>query len=107
MKKLSLPEFRDYCNTHLFHSIIFATSNQSWKSFDSTMTIGYSFSRMIISFNPNVIYLKDKGNSMQFNRIKEVKLNEKKCALGTIFTLVCGNSSGNKTEDMEYTLVGQ
>lgn len=106
MKKLSLPEFRDYCNSHLFNSIIFTTSNQSWHSFDCQVTTGLEFSKMIISFNPNIIYLKDKRNSMQFNKIKEVKLDEGKCALGTIFTLVCGNSN-NKADDVEYTLVGQ
>ena len=106
MKKLSLPEFRDYCKTHLFNSIIFATSNQSWSSVDYPIAVGLEFSNMVISFNPNIIYLKDRGNSMQFNKIKEVKLDENKCALGTIFTLVCGNYSDAKA-DAEYTLIGQ
>lgn len=106
MKKLSLPEFRDYCNTHLFNTIIFATSNQSWHSVDYSVAAGLEFNRMIISFNPNIIYLKDKKNSMQFNKIKAVKLDEGECALGTIFTLVCGDSR-SKSNDTEYTLVGR
>lgn len=106
MKKLSLSEFRDYCNTHLFNTIIFATSNQSWHYVDYPVAAGLEFSRMTISFNPNIIYLKDKKNSIQFNKIKEVKLDDAKCVLGTIFTLVCGDSK-SKSNDIEYTLIGR
>ena len=106
MKKLSLPEFRDYCDTLSFRTIILSTVNQSWHSVDSTYSASLEFNQIIISFNPNIIYLRDKRNSLQLNKVKTIKLSEDKCLLGKVFTVVCGDLQ-SKFNDVEYTLIAQ
>ena len=106
MKKLSLSEFREYFNALSLNKIIVSTENQSWNSVDSTISVCFEFKKMVITFNPNIIYLNNGENFMQLNKVKLVKLSEAPCLLGKIFTVVCGDSSG-KLKDTEYTLIAQ
>ena len=107
MKKLSLSEFRDYCGALSYGKIIFSTdNNQSWNSVDSTISTELEFNNMLITFNPNVIYLKDRNNSMRFKKVKAIKLHEEDCILGKVFTVVCGDLH-TKSNDKEYTLIAQ
>lgn len=106
MKKLSLPEFRDYCNNIIFNTIIFSTSNQTWDRVDSTIAASLSFNSMIFTFNPNIIHLRNNQENIRFKKVKFVKLHDRKCLLGKVFTVVCGDTVA-KTNDMEYTLILQ
>lgn len=104
MKKLSLPEFRDYYGAHSFDKIIYSSANQSWNSIDSTSSTELVFKRMIMTFNPNIIHLRNGENSLRFNRVKAIKLHEDECLLGKVFTVVCGDLKTN-SNDKEYTLI--
>ena len=106
MKKLSLSEFRDYCGALSYGKIIFSTDNQSWNSIDSTVSTKLEFNNMLITFNPNVIYLKDNKNSMRFKKVKSIKIHEEDSILGKVFTVVCGDLH-TKLNDKEYTLIAQ
>lgn len=105
MKKLSLSEFRDYCAMLSFGTIIFSTDNQSWNCVDSTVAAGLVFNKMTMTFNPNIIHLSTKRNSIQFKKVKAIKLHENKCLLGEVFTIICGDLT--KANDIEYTLIAQ
>lgn len=104
MKKLSLPEFRDYCGAQSFDKIIFASANQSWNNIDSTFSTELVFKRMMITFNPNIIHLRSGENILRFNKVKAIKLYEDDCLLGKVFTIVCGDLKSN-SNDKEYTLI--
>lgn len=106
MKNLSLSEFRDYCGALSYGKIIFSADNQPWNSVDSLISAELEFNNMLITFNPNVIYLKDRRNSMRFKKVKAIKLHEEDCILGKVFTVVCGDTH-TKLNDKEYTLIAQ
>ena len=105
MKKLlSLPEFRDYCDTISFNKIIYSSDNQSWNCVSSLISTELVFNRMLMTFNPNIIHLNNGENSLHLIRVKAVKIHEVHCMLGEVFTVVCGDSLG-ELNDKEYTLV--
>lgn len=105
MQKLTLPEFRDYINTVSYCKFIFNTSNQNWDLIDSSIAGKFEFSTMLITFNPNIIYLKDGKNQLQIKKIKSVVIQDDK-VLGDKITFACDDSTyqgGIK----EYTLIAQ
>lgn len=106
MKKLSLPEFRDFCNNGSFRKIIYATCNQQRNNTGTLSAFSLEFSKMQFTFNPDIIYLTDSRNSMRLNNVKGVKIHDEKCLLGTIFTVICC-VSGTLSGTEEYTLIAQ
>lgn len=106
MKKLSLLEFRDYCNSLSASTFIFSTDNQQWRGVDDNVSMDLVFHKMIITFSPNTIFFKDHRNSLRLDKVKAIKMRDSQCPLGEIFTVVCGDLIG-QTHDKEYTLVAQ
>lgn len=106
MKKLSLSEFKDYINSTPVNKFIFSSSNQSWQSIEDTLSLELTFKRMIITFCPNTIFFTDNTNTLRLDRVKGVKIQEATCALGGIFTVICGDIDST-THDKEYTLIAQ
>ena len=104
MKKLSLPEFRDYCGAHPFDRIIYSSANQTQRSIDATTSANFVFNRMIMTFNPNIIHLKSGENSLRLNKVKAIRLSDEESLLGKVFTVICGDSI-SKNNDKEYTLI--
>lgn len=104
MKKLSLPEFRDYCGAHHFNRIIYSSVNQTQRSIDATTSANFVFNRMIMTFNPNIIHLKSGENSLSLNKVKSIRLSDEESLLGKVFTVICGDSI-SKNNDKEYTLI--
>ena len=104
MKKLSLPEFRDYCGAHHFNRIIYSSVNQTQHSIDATTSANFVFNRMIMTFNPNIIHLKSGENSLSLNKVKAIRLSDEESLLGKVFTVICGDSI-SKNNDKEYTLI--
>lgn len=106
MKKLSLPEFRDFCNNGSFRKIIYATCNQQRNNTGTLSAFSLEFSKMQFTFNPDIIYLTDRKNSMRLNNVKGVKIHDEKSLLGTVFTVICGGS-GSLLGIEEHTLIAQ
>lgn len=106
MKKLSLPEFRDYCEEYIFDKIIYSSVNQPSHSIDTTSSMSLVFDKMLMTLNPNIIHLKGGGSSLRLNKVKYIKIHEDELLIGNIFTVLCGNSLDNKA-DTEYILIGQ
>ena len=104
MKKLSLPEFKDYYCAHAFDKIIYSSVNQAWYSIDTTISANFVFNNMIMAFNPNIIYLKSGENSLSLNKVKVIRLHEEESLLGKVFTVVCGDSLC-QNNNKEYTLI--
>lgn len=105
MQKLSVWEFKEYCDNLSPRRYIFNSENQEWSRVEDTIRIKVEFGNMIISFNPNTIYLKSKNDFISLERVKYVKLSEKSL-LGEVFTIVCGNSL-NSLSDKSYTIIAQ
>ena len=104
MKKLSLPEFKDYCCAHTFDKIIYSSVNQVWYSIDTTISANFVFNNMIMTFNPNIIHLKSEENSLSLKKVKVIRLHDEESLLGKVFTVVCGDSFCSNN-NKEYTLI--
>lgn len=105
MKKISVMEFKEYCDKMSHKSFVYDTVNQSWDGAGNMMRIKIRFCDMKIIFNPNIICLASGENYMKFERVKQVIVNEKSL-LGTIFTFVCGDSQGD-SNNITYTVIAQ
>lgn len=66
MKKISLREFKDMCEELSLTNFIFSTSNQGESTTDIGMFLNLSFTKIAISFNPNVV---DFQNSITMGRV--------------------------------------
>lgn len=66
MKKISLREFKDMLDELSLTNFIFSTSNQGKSTTDIGMFLNLSFTKIAISFNPNVI---DFQNSITMGRV--------------------------------------
>lgn len=107
MKNLSLLEFQDYVNCTKMDTFIFSTDNQEWDNIDSTISFNMIFKEMIITFYPNIVFFKgDNRDSLRLSRVKAVKMETTPCALGKVFTVVCGKPN-TEEQDKEYTLIGR
>lgn len=104
MKKLLLSEFKDYCVENNFKKFIFLSDNQIKHNTDVYMHISFEFDVLKITFNPNIIYMQSGNNTMRLNKVKLIRVSEEPSLLGTVVTVVCGDSS-NKNNDREYVLV--
>lgn len=58
MSKLSIRNFKKVCDSMSFHSFIFASENQSWRTIDNPMKLDLSFKIMLISCDTNAICFK-------------------------------------------------
>lgn len=102
---MTTGEFRRYLAGHKPERIIFATENQDWFSVLDPCKVEMVFTIMLISEAPNIITMRNSLNdTMFFDRVKAVEVDEKASILGTIFRVRCGTY---KTErgDKVYTLI--
>lgn len=104
MKKLSLPEFKEYYLSRNFKKTIFSFDNQIQPNVNSFISLSFEFDIITFTFNPNVIYMKSTNNTMKLNRVKAIKVSDEPSLLGTIITVICGDSS-DKNSDKEYILI--
>jgi len=107
MKKISLLDFRELCESRSFDTFIFYTDNQPWGSVDDTICLEVIFESIIIGFNPNIIYLTGKGGSVKFNKVRTIRIHECGCLLGEVFTVVCDGCKDNNNIIKEYTLIAR
>ena len=97
---MTVREFREYIEskTHI-RKIVFWTENQECYTVVNPCKIRMEFTDISVYENPNVICLRDKSNTMTFDRVTEIHLDSKSSTLGDIVTVICGD--GGDT----YTLV--
>lgn len=107
MKKLSLLEFKEHINDIHVNTFIFSMGNQRWKSIEDTVNLELVFKEIIITFSPNTVFFTDGKNTMSFCSVKSVKISDKPCPLGEVFTLVCGSGFSEDIHNREYTLIAR
>ena len=105
-KTLSVREFKDLCDTLSPSRFIFSTENQLWDKADHTISVKLTFSIMLIAFNPNVICFKNSSDYLCLEKVKCIRTDKNKCALGTVFTIICGDFNSN-TNDVTYTIIAR
>lgn len=103
MQKLSVCEFRDFCDKMPQNHFIFDSINQNWCTVGETMKIKENFDYIKISLNPNTIYLCSSFGKLTFERVKYIEIGEPSI-LGIVFTVVCGDFSTN-LNNKSYTII--
>lgn len=103
MQKLSVSEFRDFCEKIPQRRFIFDSINQDWCAVTETMKIKQNFDGVKINFNPNTICLFSSVGRLIFERVKYIRMEEPSM-LGIVFTIVCGDFSTN-TNNKSYTII--
>lgn len=107
MRNLSLREFKNICDTLSLNKFIFSSENQCWNKVEHTLRAKLTFTIMLIAFNPNAICFKNPTNDcICLDRVKSIQMSEGISMLGTIFTVICGDSSNNYN-DMAYTIIAR
>lgn len=103
---LSVREFKDTCDSLSPSRFIFSSENQSWSKTDHMVNFSITFPIMLIAFNPNTICFKNSTDYLCLERVKYIQREKEKSALGTVFTVVCGNFN-NSLNDMSYTIIAR
>lgn len=106
MQNLSVREFKQKCECIAPKQYIFASINQAWNRVEDPMKLEMSFQIMLIAYNPNAICFKNSSGLMCLERVKKISLDDETSPLGVIFTIVCGDSSG-QDHDVSYTIIAR
>ena len=101
---MNIRELKRYCEDRSLRRILFCSENQSWGSVDDPMKVNMVFTSMLMACNPNVICLKDGDNTLHFEKVKNVYLDQERSAIGTVLDIVCGDSN-TKEKDIKYTII--
>lgn len=97
--KLSIVDFKKYCDELSPTSYNFDIHNQPWKQDIDTCSMSFKFDRIIFTFNPNRICLTlgERNffgkfvNYWRFERVKYVVFKEE-IAGSKVFQIICGNN---------------
>lgn len=103
MKKFTIGEFKNYCETNSPNSFILDTENQEWYSIDDTMKMKLIFDNIKISFNPNIIMLTSNAGTISLKKVKAIFFQEK-ILIGDVFEIICGNLH-NDDQNKSYKIV--
>lgn len=97
---MTVREFKGYIESKAhIDKVVFWTENQEGYSVVNPCKIRMAFPDISVCENPNVVCLREKSNSITFDRVNEIQLDEKSSALGNIVTVICGDG------EYRYTLV--
>lgn len=106
MVKLSVREFEKLCDVLSPREFVFFSENQSWNMMEHTLKVKLTFKIMLIAFNPNTICFKNHTDFLRLDRVKCVKMMSDTSMLGSIFTIICGDSNDN-INDVAYTIIAR
>lgn len=97
---MTVRGFKEYIEskTHI-RKVVFWTENQEGYSVANPCKIRMAFPDILVYDNPNVVCLREGSNTIIFDRVNEIVLDEKSSALGDIVTVICGDG------EYTYTLV--
>ena len=97
---MTVREFKEYIESKTpIRKIVFWTENQEGYSVANPCKIKMDFTDILVCENPNVVCLRDRSNTITFDRVNEIHLDKKSSALGDVVTVICGNG------EYTYTLV--
>jgi len=93
-----IREFKDFIAKRNPKSFVFWSENQDSYRAADPCKLQLTFTNMLISENPSVIYLTCGENSMRLDRVKNVEYSDNITPLGTIIRIYCGNSVVGRQE---------
>lgn len=103
-KRLSVREFKTYCENHQLGTVIFSTENQDWHSVSDPFKIRASFEIVLISEHPSLVFLKSETTEFCIDRVRYVEIETGKTPLGSIIVVYCGGAN-YKNPKVTYTFI--
>ena len=95
LKILSLSEFRTFCGEICPREYIYDTANQPRENVDGTLNVSARYHTMLISMHPNAICFKNDSSFICFEDVKKVRIELESDQIGTVFTILCGNTDND------------
>lgn len=105
MKKMSVREFRNFCNSNEISHFILSSDNQEHYLISKTLKHDFVFNTLLIALNPNAICLKNEHGLVCFERVKYVTMKPDPSPLGVKFSIICGDFSSEKN-NIRYNIIG-
>jgi len=84
-------EFKEFIARRKPKTLSFLSENQSSYDVAEPCVLQLSFTNMLISENPGVIYLTNGENSMRLDRVKSVEIVEDVSPIGSLIKVFCKN----------------
>lgn len=102
--KMTIGDFKRYCDTNAPQHIVFCSDNQIWNRVECPVKFSLAFSQIYTELAPNAIYLKDGDNCLWLNKVKYFLVWQEPSPLGMVVDVVCGDRKSNE-QDTRYTLI--
>lgn len=104
MDRLSVNEFKAYCNDNKITEISFSTENQDWYKAADPFKIQMSFEIVLTSEFPSLVFLKSNAGTICLDRVRYVEIDSEKIVTGTVVHVYCGGRDFDHPE-ITYTLI--
>lgn len=106
MKKLSVTEFKEYCELFLQKRFVFSSEYQPKDSpLGLELTFEQSYNFVSVFLAPNTIaFRNDKHSQLVFEGVDHINLTEKKGRCRAVFEIVCYNAHSPRCS-ATYTIV--
>jgi len=99
-----IREFKKFFASRKPKAISFLSENQDYYDVADPCALQLSFTNMLISENPDVIYLTGHGCTMRLDRVKSVEYSCDATPLGILIKVFCENPAACPGK-FSYTLI--
>lgn len=93
MQKLTVTQFRRYCEDHGLNQYTYDTNQQPWDSVFNPIRVLASYNIMSTFLAPASICFRNQNGTLCFESVKYVLLNRGFLDNSAAFSIVCGNTS--------------
>lgn len=106
MDRMTLGDFKRYCENKQFREIKFDRCNQKWRAGAIPVGFQFVFKQIMVSSAPDVggVFLGEGGSLVYMERVKYIEVDSESSVLGTIICIVCGDTLGNRN-NTHYILI--
>ena len=106
MDRMTLRDFKRYCENKQFREIKFDRCNQDWRAGAIPVGFQFVFKQIMVSTAPDVggVFLGEGGSLVYMERVKYIEVDPDLSVLGTTIRIVCGDTLGNRN-NIHYILI--
>lgn len=103
-RTITVGELERRCRNRKPGRIIFHSNDQKWNKVASPIRFDLNFHTMQVAKNPDIIFVKNDIDSVYFQRIRHIIVDDEKSLLGTVLHIICDSENSDGTE-VRYTLI--
>lgn len=98
-KRMSIREFKKYCNANKPSQIIFSDRNQAWFNIGVPAQAKMSFDTVLVFENPQTICFKSPTSMLKINFIDHVEVEEFEPTNAVVITIFCVENVLNNSKN--------